>query len=270
MAKPFKPEIKIPVFKQRVKPHGSPKKRYPVRVSSAEGLRRASRERILNDDIKNPRLPYSTRQRAMSQLAALKARYKSSLEAERQASDAPCWGPVDGEMLTRYEVMEALVLLVETGVSIPEAIRRLSTQEGSVMPNLIQITRWRKWHPDFDTELTEAERARGMRLGEEVITELESLPEQPTREEVNRAKAISEAKAKSAARLNAKYQDKNITVHEDADPLASMTLEQMKERLAGLVSSTPGLAKQLADTLGEVHGLDTLSTVTSVTEDEHE
>lgn len=245
-----------------------PKKRFEARYSDEERLRQIAMIDKHSKDANNLRLTNTQRREAMTLVRSIREKHRKALAAESQAADERVWGPVEGEMLTRWEAMEYLVYMVENGYSLPEALRLPSDSDPDAnMPTLTQIARWRRFHSEFNNQLSEAEEARGTRLGEEAITEIAALPEAPTREQVNRAKALSEVKAKAAARLNARYQDKSHSVHEEVDPFESMSLEQLSKRITGLLVSNPELSKALGDTLSTEHEALSMESVTSVTEE---
>lgn len=178
------------------------------------------------------------------------ARRRFMLEAERKAANERSWGPVDGCMFNRFEMMELLLSIVSGGLSLNKALKNMESKT-SVTPDLSMVRGWCRYHPDFGHAMAQAEEIRGEILGSESLQDLlDADGETLSRESLALLKMQSDAKAKAAARMNAAFQDKSVVEHRDPNENAS--LEDMEKRLANLLRAHPAIAKGLAGQLNTV------------------
>ena len=150
---------------------------------------------------------------------------------------------IDGKLVDRYDCMEYLAALVSEGSRLTD----LCKTDG--MPTLREVAHWRRWHAEFDREMKLCEACRGQINGEKA----EVLAEDATNDD-NAAivKLKYEALSKTAARLNADFQEKKVIQTEDITNKKSY--EQLIEETKVLLRQYPAL-KELSDfTEAEVVG----------------
>ncbi len=177
------------------------------------------------------------------------ARRKRMLEAERKASEERTWGPIDDCMFNRFELMEYLLTKVSSGVSLPKVLEELTRAcTDGVIPDLMMVRGWCRFHPDFGHAMAIAEEIRGEILGEQSLQDLlDADATGMSREELGLLKMQTDAKAKAAARKNASFQDKTVVEHKD--PNEGQSLEDMEKRLADLLKAHPAIAASVAGKL---------------------
>ncbi len=159
---------------------------------------------------------------------------------------------VDGKILNRKKMMLYIVTQISEGISLPE----LCAVRG--MPTMQEIYSWFDNHPDFLREYERAEEIRGHRLGEKAL----DIGVNTDRENVAADKLKVDVLLRHAARSNRRYQDKQVI--EQKDEYASMTIEQIKERVRRMLEADPSLrsalgASGLQDDLGNGEPLPALS-----------
>jgi hypothetical protein len=191
------------------------KNRYPVKATK-EALRLVNKANALM---------YSPVQRK-----AIYSRHRNSLDRERAKADERVWH-IDGMDMSRYEVMEYVVIMVSEG----EDKVKLCKQEG--WPTLVLLDQWERRHPDFKIALQNAERLRGDQMDSEAIDAVQNV----TPATVGVAKVKGELLNKAAARRNPKHQDKQVI--ETFDATEHMSREQMVDKLRALEERCPGLKK---------------------------
>jgi len=137
---------------------------------------------------------------------------------------------VAGDYVDRYDCMEYLVAMVSEGSRLSDLCKE------DEMPTLREVAHWRKWHAEFEREMKLAESCRGLRSGERA----EKLAEDATNDD-NAAivKLKYEALSKTAARLNADFQEKKIIQTEDITN--KMSYEQIAEEIKALTKQFPAL-----------------------------
>lgn len=163
-----------------------------------------------------------------NQCKAIYARHKNALLKEEADCRDRVWN-IGGLWMNRYELMDYIVIMLSEGMDLVT----LCDQEE--FPTLAQVQKWYKRHPDFRIAVEEAERIRGIRLGEDQIkVMMDANPVTATL-----AKAQSDALGKAAARLNAKYQDKQVVQTENITEYLSLT--QIEAKIANLVDQFPAL-----------------------------
>jgi len=149
--------------------------------------------------------------------------------AHHEAMDR-IWDLGDGVKLNRYEVMEAIVILVGEGISLPD----LCAQDN--YPTLAETRSWFKRHPDFQHALKEAQVDRGHILGEQALLEVMNTTDVA---ETPLAKLKHEALSKAAARLNNDFKEKQQIQIEDVTD--RMTEDQIIARIKALSTQFPEL-----------------------------
>lgn len=145
---------------------------------------------------------------------------------------------VDGRRFTRYQVMDYIVTMVSSGMSLPEVC------EIQGVPSMLTIYTWKDNHPEFVKALLRAEEVRGHLLGEKAL----SIALNTDRENVAADKLKVDTLAKAAARTNRAFQDKQVV--ESQDEFSQMTADQIKARISAMVAANPELQKLLPASLG--------------------
>ena len=166
--------------------------------------------------------------KAKEKLAAYNRRQKE-LRMEAGKSE---W-IVAGHSFNRYKMMNFIVARTANG----ELLSEVCSEEG--MPSVMQVYSWFENHPEFERQFRLAEMARGHMLGDEV----ERIARGTDRENVSADKLKTEVLSKAAARLNPKFQDKQLV--EQRDEYQSMTREQILERIKRMVEANPDLSAAL-------------------------
>ena len=140
---------------------------------------------------------------------------------------------VAGHSFNRYKMMNFIVARTANG----ELLSEVCSEDG--MPSVMQVYSWFENHPEFERQFRLAEMARGYMLGDEV----ERIARGTDRENVSADKLKTEVLSKAAARLNPKFQDKQLV--EQRDEYQSMTREQILERIKRMVEANPDLSAAL-------------------------
>lgn len=169
--------------------------------------------------------------------AMMQTKLKKKVSHKRAKADEVLWY-IDGEGHDRYQMMNLLVHLVSEGYSLAEIC------EDNDFPTLKEVREWCPNHPGFERDLIEAEKVRGEILGEMALQVAMGASNQTVAADKLRYEALS----KSAARLNQKYQDKQVVQTEDKTD--RMTEEQIRERLVAMVEAHPELAAIITPSLG--------------------
>jgi hypothetical protein len=128
--------------------------------------------------------------------------------------------------------------LVASGTSLPE----LCDQRG--MPTMQEVYSWFDNHPEFLRDYDRAEEIRAHKLGEKAL----DIGINTDRENVQADKLKVDVLLRAAARGNKRFQDKQIV--EQRDEYASMTPEQIRERVRRMLEADPALnsvATQMLD-----------------------
>ena len=141
---------------------------------------------------------------------------------------------IDGKPFNRYKMMDYIVTRVANG----EALTVICDEEG--MPSMLLVYSWFDNHPEFMKAMQRAEEVRGHRLGEEALRVATSTD----RVNVAADKLKFEALSKAAARTNLRFQDKQVV--QQQDEFASMTEEQIRQRIARMLQANPTLAEVVA------------------------
>ena len=162
---------------------------------------------------------------AKQKLAAYNRRIK---ERKMEANNIE-W-VVDGRSFNRYKMMDYIVTRIASGESLPEICSDPN------MPSMLEVYGWADNHPAFVKEMNRAEEVRGHILGEKAL----QVALDTDRENVSADKLKFEALSKAAARLNSKFQDKQVV--EQKDEYASMTPEQVRDRIKRMIAADPNLA----------------------------
>lgn len=193
--------------------------------------------------------------------AIMLTKLRKKMSNKRAKADEVLWH-VDGKGYDRYDMMALLVHLVSEGYSLVELC------EDGDFPSLMEVRSWMPNHPSFERDLLEAEKIRGEILGEQALR----IAIDPEDRNPQSNKLRYEALSKAAARLNARYQDKQIIQTEDKTN--HMTEEQIAERLRAMMEASPELAEIISQVLemkegAEAPSLDESSEgITSPPEDE--
>jgi len=178
---------------------------------------------------------------------------RSRLLGMREAA-APVWGPMKGIgnpkfsfYMSRHEIMAYIVdMISNTGISLPKLVEMHGEDEEMEFPTLQEIRVWCKLHPDFERELYEADRNRGEILGEQALDAVMSAPKD---EDPRITKLRHEALSRHAARLNERYQDKQVQKIEDVTD--KMSREEMLKQLQGLANKHKEIADVVLPVLGD-------------------
>jgi hypothetical protein len=144
---------------------------------------------------------------------------------------------VDGKILNRQKMMVYINAIVASGTSLPE----LCDTRG--MPTMQEVYTWFDNHPDFLRDYDRSEEIRAHRMGEKA----REIGENTDRENVNADKLKVEVLLKAAARGNKRFQDKQVI--EQKDEYASMTTEQIRDRVRRMLEADPSL-KSIVDASG--------------------
>lgn len=223
----------------------------PMELQKERQKEAKKREKEANRDRPNRKYPWIMDKNMKDQQQLAKAWPKSMSAKERKRiiehakrarrlgqleAGAAVWGPIEGIgnpgksfVLSRYEVMEYIIDMVSQGHSLPSIVQWHIDE--CPFPTVAEIRTWCKMHPDFERELLEADRSRGEHLGE---LALDVVMEAPDEEDPRKTKLKHEALSKHAARLNQRYQDKQVQQVEDVT--ANMTREDLLNRLKSLAS----------------------------------
>lgn len=159
--------------------------------------------------------------------------------ANKRASAEEILWHIDDKGYDRYDMMALLIHLVSEGFGLVEIC------DDGDFPSLHEVRSWYGNHPSFQRDLEEAEKTRGEILGENAL----QLALASTNHTVAADKLKYEALSKAAARLNDKYQDKQVVKTEDAT--SRMTDEQIRERLRSIMEANPDLASVIRPILTE-------------------
>lgn len=151
--------------------------------------------------------------------------------ANKKAKSEEILWHIDRKGYDRYDMMNLLVHLVSEGYSLVEVC------EDGDFPGVHEVRSWYGNHPSFQRDLEEAEKTRGEILGEAAL----QVAMTTTNHTVASDKLRYEALSKAAARLNERYQDKQIVKTEDQTN--RMTDEQIRERLQSIMDANPELAE---------------------------
>ena len=166
--------------------------------------------------------------KAKEKLAAYNRRQKE-LRMEAGKSE---W-VVAGHRFNRYKMMNFIVSRTANG----ELLSEICQEDG--MPSIMQVYSWFENHPDFEKQFMLAEKARGHMLGDEV----ERIARNTDRENVSADKLKTEVLGKAAARLNSRFQDRQVV--EQRDEYSSMTPEQIRARISAMIQANPELAASI-------------------------
>lgn len=177
--------------------------------------------------------------------ARLAAYNKRILERKMEANEIE-W-QVDGRKFNRYRMMDYIVNRVSNGEPLP----LVCDQKG--MPSMQVVYAWYDNHPEFERDMRRADEIRGHRLGEEAIR----IALETDRENVAADKLKVETLGKAAARMNSRFQDKQINVAQDE--YANMTMDQLKARIIRMVEANPTLLSSVPGhpALGNLGGQET-------------
>ena len=145
---------------------------------------------------------------------------------------------IDGKKFSRYQVMDYIVTMVSSGMSLPEVC------EIKGVPSMLTLYSWKDNHPEFVKALLRAEEVRGHLLGERAL----SIALNTDRENVAADKLKVDTLAKAAARTNRAFADKQII--ETQDEFSQMTADQIKARISAMVAANPELQKLLPSGYG--------------------
>jgi len=168
--------------------------------------------------------------------AMMQTKLKNKVSHKKAKADEVLW-KIDGEGYDRYQMMNLLVHLVSEGYSLAEIC------EDCDFPTLKEVREWCPNHPGFERDLIEAEKVRG-----EILDTLAlKVAMDSTNQTVAADKLRYEALSKTAARLNSKFQDKQVVQTEDKT--AHMTEEQITERLRAMMEANPELSDIIGNTL---------------------
>jgi hypothetical protein len=137
---------------------------------------------------------------------------------------------VDGKILNRQKMMVYINALVASGTSLPE----LCDQRG--MPTMQEVYSWFDNHPEFLRDYDRAEEIRAHKLGEKAL----DIGINTDRENVQADKLKVDVLLRAAARGNKRFQEKQIV--EQRDEYASMTPEQIRERVRRMLEADPALS----------------------------
>ena len=162
--------------------------------------------------------------KAKEKLAAYNRRQKE-LRMEAGKSE---W-VVAGHHFNRYKMMNFIVARTANG----ELLSEVCSEEG--MPSVMQVYSWFENHPEFERQFRLAEMARGHMLGDEV----ERIARGTDRENVSADKLKTEVLSKAAARLNPRFQDKQLV--EQRDEFKDASREQILDRIKRMVEANPHL-----------------------------
>lgn len=168
--------------------------------------------------------------------AIMLTKLRKKMHNKRAKAEEVLWR-IDGKGYDRYDMMALLVHLVSEGYSLVELC------EDSDFPSLIEVRSWMPNHPSFERDLLEAEKIRGEILGEQALR----IAIDPDDRNPQSNKLRYEALSKAAARLNSRYQDKQIIQTEDKT--SQMSEEQIAERLRAMMEASPELAEIISPVL---------------------
>ncbi len=196
--------------------------------------------------------------------AMMQTKLKKKVSHKKAKAEEILW-TIDGQGYDRYEMMNLLVHLVSEGYSLAEVC------EDNDFPTLKEVREWCPNHPGFERDLIEAEKVRG-----EILDTLAlKVAMDSTNQTVAADKLRYEALSKTAARLNSKFQDKQVVQTEDKT--GQMTEDQIRERLMAMMDANPELAEIIAPSLGlkvkegaEAPSVDAPSSATSSSHQEGE
>ena len=163
----------------------------------------------------------------------IKTRHEQARERGMKDASEILWH-IDGRTWNRYQMMALLVAKVAEGEQL------VTITKDPAYPTLREVRGWYANHPDFLDEMQEATLCGGDIDMNRARLEVESVTE---KDDVPAAKLRSEFYERSAARLNAAHQNKQVVKNED--PLDSLTEDQLKLRLVAMVSANPALQKLL-------------------------
>jgi len=199
---------------------GTPARTFPYRVN-AKDLKRSYELRLAAQ--------FGDR-KAKERLHAYNKRQKEKrVEAGRTE-----WR-VDGHSFNRYKMMNYIVARTANGELLSEICA------DGAMPSVMEVYKWFENHPDFEREFRMAEMARGHMLGDEV----ERIARNTDRENVSADKLKTEILGKAAARLNARFQDKQVV--QQQDEYSHMTRDQINERITRMLEANPDLVAALPE-----------------------
>jgi len=135
-----------------------------------------------------------------------------------------------------------------TQVAAGDPLNEICDRPG--MPSMEMVYSWEDNYPEFARDMARATEIRGHRLGEEAI----KIARETDRVNVNADKLRVETLSKAAARMNARFQDKQVI--EKPDELAQMTMEQLQARISRMIQANPHLASVISGlpTLGHQGG----------------
>ncbi len=168
--------------------------------------------------------------------AMMFTKLKKKMNSKKARAEEILWH-IDGKGFDRYDMMNLLVHLVSEGYSLVELC-----QDGD-FPSLMEVRSWMPNHPSFERDLLDAEKVRGEILGEEALR----IAVDPEDRNPQSNKLRYEALSKAAARLNSRYQDKQIIQTEDKTN--QLSEEQIMERLRAMMDASPELAEIIRPTL---------------------
>lgn len=167
------------------------------------------------------------------------AAYNRRIKERKMKANKVEW-QVEGKNFNRYRMMEYIVAQTANG----DLLSAICEPES--MPSMLEVYSWFSEHPAFEKEFKIAEMVRGHRLGDEV----EEIARGTDRENVAADKLKTEVLSKAAARLNARFQDKQLV--ETKDEYSGLSEDQLKNRIRLMLQSNPDLQAMIpAGLLGE-------------------
>jgi hypothetical protein len=151
----------------------------------------------------------------------MKLRLRKSAEADRFK--------VGEEVLTRFQFMEYLCWCVSEGRTLSKLCTGLNGT-----PTMIEVNKWRQWHPDFDHDLQIAEKIQATVLADEALDIARDVS--ADKDEVNRAKFQHKALMDRAALQDEKFRQKQVIQTEDLNKKDEV---EIKRQLVMMLQNNP-------------------------------
>ena len=170
--------------------------------------------RILDDADAHSKFP-------IDKIRRMQDRLRKSADADRYV--------VGETVLTRFQFMEYLCWCVSEGRTLSKLCTGL---HGT--PTMIEITKWRQWHPDFDHDLQVAEKIQASVLADEALDIARDV--MADKDELAKAKFQHKALMERAALQDEKFRQKQVIQTED---LNKKDETEIKRQLVMMLQNNP-------------------------------
>jgi hypothetical protein len=234
-------------FKKEYKPTENPEDRYRLEMLTPEKIR--------------------LKQYSEAHLyKAAKAKFIQARDRAKAAAEEKVFR-VAGEQMNRYQIMDYLVLMMEThGISLPDLLKG---RDGDILPLAREVRKWKDLHPNFAIELDEASKWRGEILGSEALNAVmnaksekvithedgtqETIEIPPDKNALFHAKLKAENLTLYAGFNNDKYRIK--TIHQNEDITDKLSEDELKEKFRMLVKDNPQILEMFTQTHPELKNI---------------